>query len=381
MFGFLYGTIFKPILFLLDPEFIHESMLSFGEFLGRLGFNPDDKSGPRQNRRKKNILKLFFGKKYPELKQSISGIEFDSPVGLAAGFDYQAKLTQVLPNLGFGFETIGTITNQECEGNSRPRLGRLVKSRSLMVNKGFKNQGAEKIAKKLGPLSFSFPLGISIGVTNTEKITTEGQGVLDIVSAFKTFEMVAVKNSYYELNISCPNLKTKIDFYQPESLKKLLKAVNQLNIKKPIFIKMPINISDAEALAMLKVVGEAKIDGVIFGNLQKDRHNESLIQEEVKKFPVGNFSGKPTEKRSNELIKLAYRNFGKQLVIIGCGGVFSAEDAYKKIKLGASLVQLITGLIFEGPQLVSEINRNLVRLLQEDGYKNIKEAIGVKSGV
>ena len=363
MFKLIYKILLKPILFLFDAEFVHENMLSFGEFLGRISL-------------KKKFLKFFFGKKYPELRQNISGIDFVSPIGLAAGFDYEAKLTQILPSLGFGFQTVGTITNQAYEGNQKPRLGRLPRSKSLMVNKGFRNKGVKAISEKLSSQTFGNAVGISIGVTNTEKITTVEQGIEDIVSAFKMFQVSGSKFYYYELNISCPNLKTKIEFYPPENLGKLLSAINKLDLKKPVFVKMPINIADAEAMAMLKIIVEQKINGVIFGNLQKDRNNEILDRGEVKKFPVGNFSGKPTERRSNELIKLAYQNFGKQLVIIGCGGVFCAEDAYKKIKLGASLVQLITGLIFQGPQLVSEINRGLVKFLKKDGYNNVAEAVG-----
>ncbi len=422
MLKFFYKNFIKPILFLFDAEFVHESMLSFGEFIGRFTA-------------KKWFLKKLFGKKYPELKQNILDIDFDSPIGLAAGFDYEAKLTQILPSLGFGFQTVGTITNQAYEGNQKPRLGRLPRSKSLMVNKGFKNKGAKVISEKISRLTFGNAVGVSIGVTNTEKITTIEQGIHDIVSAFKTFSAKGGHATsdvagtfdgaasgghasgstfhFYELNISCPNLKVKIDFYPHtynqeaqglnsvqdhqhdqqdesnkfevgvgvnalENLNKLLRTVSQLGVKKPIFIKMPINITDDEALAMLKVIVENKIAGVIFGNLQKDRNNEILVKEEVQKFSVGNFSGKSTEKRSNELIKLSYQNFGKQLVVIGCGGVFSAQDAYKKIKLGASLVQMITGLVFEGPQLVSDINRDLAKLLRKDGFKNISEAVGTE---
>ena len=128
---------------------------------------------------------------------------------------------------------------------------------------------------------------------------------------------------------------------------------------------------------MLKVIVKHKVAGVIFGNLQKDKKHSSLDQSEVKKFKMGYFSGKPTYERSNELIKLAYKNFGNKLTIIGCGGIFSADDAYTKIKLGASLVQLITGLIYQGPQLVSEINFGLADLLKKDGYKHISQAVGV----
>jgi dihydroorotate dehydrogenase len=127
---------------------------------------------------------------------------------------------------------------------------------------------------------------------------------------------------------------------------------------------------------MLTAVIEFPVSGVIFGNLQKDRNHPSLDPKEVARYPKGNFSGKPTEERSNELIRLAYREYGKRLVVIGCGGVFNAEDAYKKIRLGATAVQLITGLIYEGPQLVASINAELPRLLKKDGFSNVSEAIG-----
>jgi dihydroorotate dehydrogenase len=146
--------------------------------------------------------------------------------------------------------------------------------------------------------------------------------------------------------------------------------------QKPIFIKMPINETNKDVLEMLQVISKHKIAGVIFGNLQKDRKDKALVQSEVAKFPVGNFSGRPTYARSNELIELTYRNFKDRFVIIGTGGVFSAKDAYRKIVLGASLVQLITGLVFEGPQVVSQINQELISLLKKDGFTNIRQATG-----
>jgi len=325
----------------------------------------------------------MFSKSYSNLEQNIAGTKFKNPIGLAAGFDYDGRLTQILPSFDFGFETIGTITNLPYGGNQKPRLGRLPKSKSLMVNKGFKNLGAVKTAEKLAGQTFKIPLGISIGQTNQKgkkiersEIRRRRTAIEDILSAFRIFEYSNIKSSYYELNISCPNLFGNISFYPPKSLDELLTSVDGLKIKKPIFVKMPINQTNNEILKMLDVISRHRIAGVIFGNLQKDRNDPSLDRKEVKKFKKGNFSGKPTEKRSNELIALAYRRHKGKLLIIGCGGVFSAEDAYRKIKLGASLVQLITGLIYEGPTLVAQINNELSTLLRLDGFKNINEAIG-----
>lgn len=337
-------------------------MTMLGELIGKVSFF-------------KKAASLLFKIKSPVLKQKIKGIVFENPIGLAAGFDYEAKLTQILPSVGFGFETVGTITNLPYDGNQKPRLARLLKSKSLMVNKGFKNQGINEVSRKLSNQSFEIPVGISLGQTNT-LILSQESAVRDIVKAFKKAESANLKTKYYELNISCPNLKTKVTFYDPIKLDRLLKEIKKLNIKKPIFIKMPIDKTDKEVLLMLKIIVKNKIDGVIFGNLQKDRKNKELNKKEIAKYPVGNFSGKPTFERSNHLINLAYKNYKDKLVIVGCGGVFSARDAYKKIKLGASLVQLITGLIFEGPMLAANINSELIRFLKKDGYKNISQAIG-----
>ncbi len=364
--AFIYQIIIKPIFFLFDPEFIHNLMVSRGELFG------------------KTFIKNYFNWKLNyqsqiKLKQTVAGINFVGPVGLAAGFDYEAKLTQILSSLGFGFQSVGTITNLPYEGNPWPRLGRLPKSRSLMVNKGFKSLGAEKISQKLAQLNFKIPLGISIGVSNNKNLINLEDSINDIKMAFFVFEKVKIKNSYYELNISCPNLiNTNVDFYKPANFDLLLQSINQLKLKKPLFIKMPISVTNTEFLSLLNIIIKYKIiKGVIIGNLFKDRKSPLLDKQEVNRFKVGNFSGKPCEPRSNELIELAYKKYKNKLIIIGCGGIFSGQDAYIKIKLGASLVQLITGMIYQGPQLVSQINLELEEFLEKDGFSNIKQAVGI----
>lgn len=365
-FAVLYQNILKNIFFLLNAEFIHERMLVIGEILG--------KSPPLRY-----TLRRITRYEDPALKQKIVGLKFESPVGLAAGFDYEAKLPFITPAIGFGFQTVGTITNMPYEGNPKPRLGRLPRSKSLMVNKGFKNEGADAIIAKLENKKLEMPIGISIGRTNSPLLPTLKQSIQDIVVAFKKFESSKVKHKYYELNISCPNIihGGEISLYPPKNLKMLLSAVERLRIKRPTFIKMPIERTDRETLYMLDIISNYNIAGVIIGNLQKNRKDPSLVKEEVRKWKVGFFSGKPTFNRSNELIRLAYKKFGKKLTIIGCGGIFSAEDTYTKIKLGASLVQLITGMVYQGPQLIAQINLGLIDLLEKDGFKNIKDAVGI----
>ncbi len=364
IFAWKYRYIIRPVFFSFDSETIHEFLVSQGELMGR-------------SKIMRRILAGLWQVKDKSLEQTIAGIHFANPIGLSAGFDYLAQLTQILPSMGFGFGSIGTITQKAYEGNPKPRLGRLVRSRSLMVNKGYKNGGIGKTLTKLQPLQFNHPVGISIGKTNTNEAMTQEQAIEDIIASFRQTEASSIPFSYYELNISCPNLIGNISFYEPERLRELLAAVTALNLTKALFIKMPIEKNDEETLAMVEVISQFPIAGVIIGNLQKDRTVPEFVPAELAKYPIGNFSGKPTWNRSNELIKLTYQKYGQQLIIIGCGGVFSAKDAYTKIKLGASLIQLITGLIFQGPQLPGQINDGLVELLRRDGYNNIHQAIGV----
>lgn len=359
----LYVQLIKPVFFLFDAETIHDTITSFGEILGKFSIT------------RFLTAYFFFYKNKIALRQEIAGISFPNPVGLAAGFDYEAKLIQILPSVGFGFHTVGSVTYGAYEGNPKPRLGRLPKSKSLLVNKGLKSIGAKKIIRKLKDQTFEIPLGISIAKTNSEKTNTDKTGIADYIKTAELFEKSGIGN-YYEINISCPNAFGGEPFTTPQKLERLLVQLDKLSLAKPVLVKMPIELTDREADELLKVIVKHKVVGVVFGNLAKDRANPALNKDELKMAGKGNFSGKPTWKQSNRLIAFAYKKYHKKLIVVGCGGVFSAKDAYHKIKLGASLVQLITGMVFEGPQLIGEINKGLVKLLEKDGYENISEAVG-----
>jgi dihydroorotate dehydrogenase subfamily 2 len=360
---FSYQRFAKPVFFRFDAERVHEGVVAFGAALGRC-------------RLVRALGRALLSVHDPVLRQEIAGIRFENPIGLAAGFDYEARLPRVLPAIGFGFGTVGTLTSRPYAGNAAPRLGRLIRSRSLLVNKGFKNLGVATTLARLGDKPCALPIGVSIGVTNSPDITTQEAAIADIVAGFTAAARADAPMTHYELNISCPNLHTPVDFYAPARLDALLRALDALHLAKPVFVKMPIHLADRETRALLDVIAAHAVAGIIFGNLQKDRTDPSFVPGEITAAPPGNFSGKPTERRSNELIALAYRTYGKQLVIIGCGGVFSAEDAYEKIRRGASLVELITGLIFEGPQVIAEINRGLIALLKRDGFPTLAAAVG-----
>ena len=344
-----YQRVAKPILFLQDPENVHQHVLRVGRFLGN--------TKPR-----KQIVRRFFHYQNPSLAQTVCGIRFENPIGLAAGFDQDADLTQVLASVGFGFEEVGSITAERCEGNPRPRLWRHPDLRSLRVYYGLKNKGCEDISEKLSRLRFDLPIGISMAKTNSEKTTDVDAGIADYVTTYKTFSNI---ESYDTLNISCPNPFGGEPFCAPERLEKLLGAIHTVRNKKPIFLKLSPEHSLDELNEIALIAKKHKINGLICSNLIK-KHG----------FGKGGLSGKPVEHASNTHLEHLYKNFSQHLILISCGGIWNGQEAYERIRHGASLLQLITGMVYQGPQLIGEINRDLALLLKREGYNNISEAIG-----
>ncbi|HRI05854.1 MAG TPA: quinone-dependent dihydroorotate dehydrogenase [Candidatus Dojkabacteria bacterium] len=366
----LYTKVIKPILFKFDPEFVHNLFTSTGRLMG--GYSIARKILSRSMR---------YDSKF--LEQEIAGISFKNPVGLAAGFDYNGNLTQILESVGFGFESVGTVTYSYYEGNKKPRLVRLPKSQSILVNKGFKSDGIKNVLNRNMPKwSNSFNVGVSIGATNSKECSTPLAQIDDIVRSFEYISKheILKKLSYLELNISCPNVLGSGSLATPEYLKMVLRKIRMIGINKPLFVKFQLEIEWEKAKELVKIMVDHNVDAIILSNLLKNREAESIKQEDKKfvKDLKGNFSGKPTYELSNQLIENVYKEFGSKIKIIGLGGIFSAQDAYEKIKRGASLVQLITGMIYEGPQLIGEINRGLEELARKDGFNNIQEAVGSK---
>ncbi len=362
IFNFIYKRIFKQIFFLFDPEFAHDLVIYIGSILGRFRFITC-------------ICLRMFSYKNKRLNQKIKNISFSNPVGLSAGFDKDGDLVNILPCIGFGFAQIGTITNLPYGGNPKPRMYRLKKTKSIVVNYGLKNIGVERIVSKLKKVKVKdFPLGISIGRTNCKEAGELDKGVRDYSECLSKVIESDVGN-FYTINISCPNLHGGEPFTTPEKLRYLLKTLYSNPVSKPVFIKMPVHLKWSGFNELCKVADSFNVDGLIIANLAKDRTSANLkdyLPDHIK----GHMSGMPTQSLSDELISKTYENYKDTFVIVGVGGIFSAEDAYEKIKKGASLVQLVTGIIFEGPQLVGQINKGLVRLLDKDGFYNISEAIG-----
>ncbi len=315
----------------------------------------------------------------PILACSVAGLSFQNPIGLSAGFDYNADIVNILPSIGFGFHAVGTLTHEAYAGNAPPMLGRLPKSRSLIVNKGFKNKGVVKVLASMSAITASVPRGVSIGATN--KVYPDFAAMLDdLIAGFRDAERFQ-NFDYYELNISCPNLlnlqNLKEQLTSPGGLTKALERLSTLSLRRPVFIKMPLERTMDEIDALIEAARPfALIEGLIFSNLAKNRNNPVFDGKEIKAAGKGNFSGKPVERESNEALRHVYQKYHDRFVLIGVGGVFTAEDAYQKIRCGASLVQLITGMVYMGPQQIGVINAGLARLLRKDGYDGIQEAIG-----
>jgi len=356
-----YEKILKKLFFKIDPEKIHEQMVSRGESLGKSRF-------------KKNILRKFFYYENEALEQKICGIKFKNPIGLAAGFDKDAKLTQILPTLGFGYEEIGSITGEPCSGNPKPRLWRLINSQSIVVYYGLNNLGCETIYNNLVNKKFTFPVGISIAKTNSSKTVDVNDGIADYLKVYRRLESLG---DYITINISCPNAYGGQPFIDRKSLGELLQAITSYKKEKPIFIKLSPDLSRDELLNIMALSEKYNIDGFICSNLTKKRNLPNIYDSDIPER--GGLSGKIVENISNDMIKFIYQEVKGRFIIIGCGGIFNADDAYKKIKLGSSLLQMITGLIYRGPQVISEINLGLVKLLKQDGFNNISQAVGVEN--
>ncbi len=361
--GLAYSGLLKPLLWSFPADAVHETTVSLGA--KSLSFAP-----------LRAATRKIYRFDHPNLQTQLAGIPLKNPYGLAAGFDYGANLTQCLEAMGFGFQTVGSISHQPYGGNTPPMLGRLPLSQSLWVNKGFKNDGAPAVKEKLGALEFPHPVGISVGATN-RTYKNEGEQTEEYRLAFQTLRQNP-NHAYWELNISCPNLAAGTNFQDAQALSRLLKMVDSLELKRPFFVKMPIDVSRAEMIGLIKTIERSSAAGVIIGNLTKKADPKTFWMIERQKYQKGGFSGRPTRALSTNHIRTAYQTSEGRLEIIGCGGIFTLQDSVEKIRAGASTLQLITALILHGPQVVGQLNRQLSGYLQEHGYDHISQMVGVE---
>lgn len=355
-----YRHLLKPLFFRCDPEWVHDQVCAIGERLGRSGIA-------------RALMHKMCAFSHPGLEQEILGIRFPNPIGLTEGFDKNAHLTQITPSVGFGYEIVGSVTADPCEGNAKPRLWRLPKSKGLVVYYGLKNDGVGEIRYRLSRETFAAPLGVSIAKTNSRHTVETLAGIEDYKRGFMAMKDLG---DFLVINISCPNAYGGEPFSDEKRLDQLLTALDSVHSKKPLFLKIAVDLTTTELDALISVMDRHRVQGMILSNLTKKYDRSGVVQEEIRNGMKGGISGRPTYEASNALIAHAYLEAGDRYIIVGAGGVFTAQDAYEKIRQGASLVQLATGMIFEGPQLIGEINRGLVELMHHDGFESIHEAVG-----
>jgi len=353
--------LLRPFLFKVDAETSHNTMHDMGNFVSKIGFQ--------------TILRPFFDFEHPALQTQFLGINFRNPVGPAAGFDKHGKLLELLPALGIGHLQVGDVSNLPHRGNPRPRLFRLPEDRAIINRMGQDNHGAEYIASLLKSKKFDVPVFVSLVKTPDPQILGSA-AVEDFVNCFiKLYPLADVS----VINISCPNTAEGKTFEDPAALKtlldKIIEAKSLLNIEKPIVVKISPDISFSQLDEILQICENYNISGYILTNTSTKREGLKTNSALMQNIGKGGLSGAPIKQKSTEFVRYVYKKI-RRPCIIGLGGVDSAEAAYEKIRAGASLVQIFTGFVYEGPGLVKKIKKGLVKLLERDGFKNISEAVG-----
>ena len=343
----------RSLIFKLDPETAHNlaiKSLKFNFVPNMLDENKDD----------------------PLFKTELFGKDIENPIGMAAGFDKNAEVYNSLFKLGFGFVEVGTITPLKQYGNPKPRVFRLVEDEALINRLGFNNLGAENIISKIKRNKKIGTLGVNIGPNKDSE-----NRIKDYLKCLKTFHQEA---DYITINISSPNTTDLRKFHNQKKLDDLLKSIEKekenLSSKVPIVVKVSPDISANEIDELSQVILSNDVKGIIVSNTS-DATRESLIN--IQKHQKGGLSGKPITTKSTKLINRFYKLLKGRVKIIGVGGVDSGASAYEKFKAGADYVQLYTGMVYRGPNIVSMIKKELAELLLKDGVKNFSEIIGKKT--
>jgi len=362
-----YRSLLRPILFRLPPETAHELALH------SLSFAP-------------SLTRKIIGERYatnPFGKLKRFGLTFSNPVGLAAGFDKDGIALQPLAALGFGFIEAGTVTYHPQPGNERPRLFRLPIDQALINRAGFNNEGAAAFAKRVSVHRPGCVLGVSIGKSKVAPLESAVDDYL------KSFELVYPVADYIAVNVSSPNTPGLRDLQEARQLDALLGALQGRNKQLateqsrtseiPILVKLSPDLDSAELLEIVEVVRRNNISGLIATNTTTTRRGLQTRQEKVNALGEGGLSGQPLRQRSTEMIATLYNLTQGSMPLIGAGGIFTAEDAWEKISAGASLVQIYTGFIYEGPSIVRNINEGLRRIISSRGFVSLDEAVGSRA--
>lgn len=335
----MYRNLLKPILFWVSPERAHHLSMSVLKVLFKIpGFSFV-------------ILKIF---KSPSYNLHFAGMEFKSVVGLAAGFDKNAEYIHILPAFGFGHIEIGTVTPLPQDGNEKPRLFRLPKDNALINRMGFNNHGVDAVVERLKKRPKNIIIGGNIG---KNKVTDNENAVDDYLVCFnKLFEFV----DYFVVNVSSPNTPNLRALQEKEPLKKILATLMNNNKErpnpKPILLKIAPDLSEDQLLDIIEIVNETNISGIIATNTTINKEGLITDSSEISQIGAGGLSGAPLMKRSTEVIRFLKEKSNSSVKIIGVGGIFSSSDAMEKIQAGADLVQVYSGFIYQGPELIKSIN-------------------------
>ena len=343
---------FRSLIFKIDPETAHNLAIKSL----KLNLTP-------------NLMDT--NKDDPMFKSTLFGKEIDNPIGMAAGFDKNAEVYNPLFKLGFGLVEVGTITPLEQYGNPKPRVFRLVEDQALINRLGFNNLGAENVSNRIRSNPNTGLLGINIGPNKDSN-----DRVNDYLIGLRTFHDIA---DYITINISSPNTENLRSFHDEEKFDELMNLIQEekfkLKSKIPIVVKISPDISDKQIELVSKILLDHKVSAVIISNTTSG-NREKLNN--ILKHQKGGLSGKPLEKEANKLISKFYKLLKNKIEIIGVGGVDSGESAHRKFLAGASYIQLYTGMVFQGPNIVGKIKKELKEILKADGIKNFREIIGKK---
>lgn len=364
----MYDSI-RPILFGLGAETAHHAAV--------LGARIGQKVAP-------GVIESRFSYAHPALHQMVFGRAFTNPLGLAAGFDKNARLIPFWKKAGCGFVEVGSVTANRSKGNPRPRAFRLPDDHALINRMGLNNNGVESIAPRIGKHTRDPAFTVGVNIAKTHDASIEGQAAIE--DFCMTFRRVAPIAHYVALNISCPNTRDGKTFEDPNVLDDLLRAIMALRREHaprvPVLVKFsPPDetefVFDSLYEELLLVTTGHGVDGYIASNTAPDRIGLDTPRERLQEIGAGGLSGRPIAERSTALVRYIYRKTEGRSPIIGVGGIDSPEAAYAKIKAGASLLQVYTGLIYEGPGLIRRLKKGLVELMAEEGHSSIGAAVGL----
>jgi dihydroorotate dehydrogenase len=364
MLSQVYQFVLRPLLFRMDAEAAHKLAIAFCQRVS-------------ESAQLQSLVSAACSYQHPSLRQSLWGMEFNNPLGLAAGFDKEAIAPYAWCSFGFGFAEVGSITAQAQPGNPLPRLFRLERDRAILNRMGFNNRGAAATAAaltKLGSPAYKIPLGINLGKS---KITPLDQAAADYCQSFRLLQPFA---DYFVINVSSPNTPGLRDLQAIAHLTEILIAIQSENTRDlPILVKVAPDLDNQDLQAIAQLAMSLKLAGIIATNTTISRANlktVALANHQSPQTEAGGISGKPLAVRSTESIALLWQVTQGQLPIVGVGGIFTAEDAWAKITAGASLLQIYTGWVYESPLVIKKILAGLVQKLQQHGFEQINQAIG-----